>query len=55
MTVMLASRVALGVDSFSQYQREMSAVTVGTMSAEGVPDGEYDWSCSVGYIQARGT
>ena len=53
MAVLLVAHVALGVGSFSQYQREMTAVSVGTLSAEGIPDGEYDGSCDVGYIQAR--
>jgi len=53
MAVLLTAHIALGVGSFQQYQREMSAVTVETMSAQGVPDGEYDGACDVGYIQAR--
>lgn len=53
MTLLLAGHVALGIGSFSQYQREMAAVSVETLSVHGVPDGVYDGACDVGYIRAR--
>ena len=53
MAALLIAHVLVCVNSFVVYQQEMAAVTLAGVSAKDVPDGVYEGSCDVGYIQAR--
>ena len=53
MALLLISHVLVCVNSLAVYQQEMAAVTLTGVSAKNVPDGVYEGSCDVGYIQAR--
>ena len=53
MALLLAAHVLVCVYSLAAYQQEMAAVTLSGISAKGVPDGVYEGSCDVGYIEAR--
>jgi len=53
MALLLIAHVLVCVNSLAAYQREMSAITLSGVSAKKVPDGVYEGSCDVGYIQAR--
>ena len=53
MAALLVAHVLVCVNSLAVYQREMAAVTLSGISAKNVPDGVYEGSCDVGYIEAR--
>ena len=53
MAALLAAHILVGIGSFSEYQREMAAISIAGISAKGLPDGTYEGSCDVGYIKAR--
>ncbi len=53
MALLLAAHVLVCVNSLAAYQQEMAAVTLSGISVKGVPDGVYEGSCDVGYIEAR--
>lgn len=53
MATLLIAHVLVCVNSFVVFQQEMAAVTLAGVSAKDVPDGVYEGSCDVGYIQAR--
>jgi uncharacterized protein with FMN-binding domain len=53
MAALLVAHILVCVNSLAVYQQEMAAVTLSGVSAKHVPDGVYEGSCDVGYIQAR--
>lgn len=53
LAILLLAHVSVGLGSFSEYQREMAAVSIAGVDAGCVPDGTYFGSCDVGYIRAK--
>lgn len=53
MAALLAAHILVGIGSFSEYRREMAAISIAGVSAKDLPDGAYEGSCDVGYIKAR--
>lgn len=53
LAILLLAHVSVGLSSFSEYQREMAAVSIAGVDAGRVPDGTYFGSCDVGYIRAK--
>jgi len=53
LAILLLAHVGVGLGSFSEYQREIAAVSIDGVSAVRVPDGTYSGACDVGYIRAK--
>ena len=53
MALLLVVHISFGVGSLIRYQQEMAAVSIANISAKGLPDGDYEGVCDVGYIKAR--
>jgi uncharacterized protein with FMN-binding domain len=51
--VCLIAHVALGVTSFTAYQRAVQGIVIETVDPSGLEDGAYVGTCDVGYICAR--
>ncbi len=53
MALLLVIHIAFGVGSLIAYQREMADTSIENVSVAGLPDGDYEGVCDVGYIKAR--
>ena len=53
MALMLAAHVVFCITSFSEYKREVAAISISQTDISALADGIYEGDCDVGYIYAK--
>lgn len=53
MALMLAAHVVFCITSFSEYKREVAAISISQTDISALADGTYEGDCDVGYIYAK--